>query len=156
MPSPGPLLLTCWYSEQVLSCALRVAWPCVVAIIALRIVSFPLPRGWNPTLVPAPGVSLLDALVFLWAGYYGSHRTGRFITGVVLASVTSLVGFTTFFIYAAVTSPSLLLSPFEKPFIFVIVATLLGLALGFAVAAGIVGAAVGRWLPPSYSRARAS
>jgi len=74
----------------------------------------------------------------------------------VMASVTSLVGFTTFFVYAAVASPSLLLSPFEKPFIFVIMATLLGLALGFGVAAGIVGAAVGRWLPPSYSRARVS
>jgi len=155
-PSLGPLRADVWYMKQVLSVLWRVAWPCVVAIIALRIVSFPLPRGWNPSLVPAPGVSLLDALVFAWAGYYGSQKTGLFITGVVMASVTSLVGFTTFFIYAAVTSPSLLLSPFEKPFIFVIVATLLGLALGFAVAAGIVGAAVGRWLPPSYSRARTS
>ena len=155
-PSLGPLRADVWYTKQVLSVLWRVAWPCVVAIIALRIVSFPLPRGWNPSLVPAPGVSLLDALVFLWAGYYGSQRTGLFITGVVMASVTSLVGFTTFFIYAAVTSPSLLLSPFEKPFIFVIVATLLGLALGFGVAAGIVGAAVGRWLPPSYSKARVS
>jgi len=155
-PSLGPLRADVWYLKQVLSVLWRVAWPCVVAIIALRIVSFSLPRGWNPTLVPAPGVSLLDALVFLWAGYYGSQRTGRFNTGVVLASVTSLVGFTTFLIYAAVASPSLLLSPFEKPFIFLIVATLLGLALGFGVAAGIVGAAVGRWLPPSYSRARAS
>ena len=155
-PSLGPLRADVWYMKQVLSVLWRVAWPCVVAIIALRIVSFPLPRGWNPSLVPAPGVSLLDALVFTWAGYYGSQKTGLFITGVVMASVTSLVGFTTFFIYAAVTSPSLLLSPFEKPFIFVIVATLLGLALGFGVAAGIVGAAVGRWLPPSYSRARTS
>ena len=155
-PSLGPLRADVWYMKQVLSVLWRVAWPCVVAIIALRIVSFPLPRGWNPSLVPAPGVSLLDALVFLWAGYYGSQRTGRFITGVVMAAVTSVIGFTTFFVYAAVTSPSLLLSPFEKPFIFVIVATLLGLALGFGVAAGIVGAAVGRWLPPSYSRARTS
>ena len=155
-PSLGPLRADVWYMKQVLSVLWRVAWPCVVAIIALRIVSFPLPRGWNPSLVPAPGVSLLDALVFTWAGYYGSQKTGLFITGVVMASVTSLVGFTTFFIYAAVTSPSLLLSPFEKPFIFVIVATLLGLAQGFAVAAGIVGAAIGRWLPPSYSRARTS
>ena len=155
-PSLGPLRADVWYAKQVLSVLWRVAWPCVLAIIALRIVSFPLPRGWNPSLVPAPGVSLLDALVFLWTGYYGSERTGRFITGVVMAGVTSLAGFTTFFIYAAVTSPSLLLSPFERPFMFVIVATLLGLALGFGVAAGIVGAAVGRWLPPSYSRARAS
>ncbi len=155
-PSLGPLRADVWYMKQVLSVLWRVAWPFVVAIIALRIVSFPLPRGWNPSLVPAPGVSLLDALVFLWAGYSGSQRTGRFITGVVMASVTSLAGFTTFFIYAAVTSPSLLMSPFEKPFIFVIAATIFALALGFGVAAGIAGAAVGRWLPPSYSKARVS
>jgi hypothetical protein len=74
-PSLGPLRADVWYLKQVLSVLWRVAWPCVVAIIALRIVSFPLPRGWNPTLVPAPGVSLLDALVFLWPDI--TVHTGR-------------------------------------------------------------------------------
>ena len=49
-PSLGPLRADVWYMKQVLSVLWRVAWPCVVAIIALRIVSFPLPRGWNPSL----------------------------------------------------------------------------------------------------------
>jgi len=125
-------------------------WPCLVAIVALRIVSFPLPGGWNPSLVRAPGVSLLDAAIFLWAGYYGSHRTGRLGTGIVAAAATSFLGFATFFVYAAITTPSLLLAPFEKPFIFVIVSILLVMALGFGIAAGTVGAMVGRWLPPGF------
>ena len=144
-PSLGRLRADAWYIEQMFSVLWRVAWPCIVAIIALRILSFPLPRGWNPGLAPAPGMSLVDALVFVWAGYYGSQRTGRFITGIVMSAVTSFLGFTTFFVYAAVTRPSLLLAPFEKPFIFVIMAILLTMAFSFGVAAGTIGAAAGRW-----------
>lgn len=155
-PSLGRLRADAWYIKHVLSVLWRLVWPCVIAIAALRILSFPLPRGWNPSLVPAPGVSLLDALVFLWAGYYGSQRSGRLSTGIVISSVTSLLGFTMFFIYAAITTPSLLLAPFEKPFIFVIMAILMAIALGFGIAAGTAGAAVGRWLPPSRWRARVS
>ena len=83
-------------------------------------------RRMESQSLPAPGVSLLDAFIFVWAGYYGSMRTGRFSTGIVTSAVTSLLGVTMFFIAAAVTRPSLLLAPFEKPFIFVIVAVLLG------------------------------
>ena len=155
-PSLGRLRADLWYFKHVLSILWRVVWPCIVVIGALRILTFPLPSGWNPSLVPAPGVSLLDALVFLWAGYYGSQRTGRFSTGIVVASVTSLLGLTVFFISAAVTTPSLLLAPFEKPFIFVIIGTLTAIALGFGIAAGTAGAAVGRWLPPRRRMVRAS
>jgi len=101
-------------------------------------------------------VSLLDAVVFLSAGYYGSQRTGRLSTGIVISSVTSLVGFVVFFLYAAITRPNLLLVPFEKPFIFVITSIFLAMALGFGVVAGTVGGAVGRWLPPTRWRARLS
>ena len=152
-PSLGRLRADAWYVEQMFSVLWRVAWPCLVAIIAVRILSFPLPREWNPGLAPAPGLSLLDALVFVWAGYYGSQRTGRFSTGIVMAAVTSLLGFTTFFIYAAITMPSLLRAPFEKPFIFVIMAILLTMAFSFGIAAGTVGAAVGRWSSPNHGKA---
>jgi len=152
-PSLGQLRADAWYVEQMFSVLWRVAWPCLVAIIAVRILSFPLPREWNPGLAPAPGLSLLDALVFVWAGYYGSQRTGRFSTGIVMAAVTSLLGFTTFFIYAAITMPSLLRAPFEKPFIFVIMAILLTMAFSFGIAAGTVGAAVGRWSSPNHGKA---
>ena len=147
-PSLGPIRANVWYVRSVLSFLVRVLWPCALAIVALRIVSFPLPRGWNPGLVPAPGVSALDAIIFFWAGYYGAQRTGRLATGVLTAGVTSVIGFTIFFIYAALTNPRLLLAPFEKPFIFVIVAVLLSMALGFAIVVGAAGAVVGRRRTP--------
>ena len=155
-PSLGRLRADAWYVKQVLSVLWRVLWPCVIAIAALRLISFPLPGGWNPTLVQAPGVSLLDAIIFLWAGYYGSQRTGRFLTGIVTAGAASFVGISMFFVYAAATTPSLLVASFDKPFIFVIVSILLAMALGFGMVFGTVGAAVGRWLPPAAWRTRVS
>jgi hypothetical protein len=77
-------------------------------------------------------------------------------SGIVVASVTSLLAFTMFFTYAAVTRPGLLLAPFEKPFIFVIMGILMAIALGFGIAAGTAGAAVARWLPPRRSTVRLS
>jgi hypothetical protein len=155
-PSLGRLHADAWYIKHVISVLWRVVWPCIVAIMALRILSFPLPRGWNPSLVPAPGTSVLDALIVVWAGYYGARRSGRLSTGIITSTATCLVGFTTFFVYAAITRPSLLIAPFGNPFIFVIMAVLLVIALGFGVAAGTAGAALGRWLPPSRWKARAS
>jgi hypothetical protein len=107
--------------------------------------SFLLPRGSNPRLIQAPGVSLLDAVILLWAWYHGSQRTGQFTTGIVTAGATSFLGFSMLMVYAAVTTPGLLLAPVEKPFIFVIMTILLGMALGFGIVLGTVGAAVGRW-----------
>jgi hypothetical protein len=153
-PRLGRLRADVWYIKQVLSVLWRVTWPAVVAIMAQRIVSFPLPNGWNPSLVPAPGVSLLDAVIFLWAGYYGSRRTGRLGTGIITAGATSFIGFAMFLVYAAVTMPRLLLAPFENPFIFVIMSILLVLALSFGIVTGTIGAAVGRWLTPTTRRAR--
>ncbi len=155
-PSLGQLRADAWYIKQVLSVFWRLLWPWVVVIAVLRVLAFPLPGAWNPSLVPAPGVSLLDALILLAAGYYGSQRSGRLSTGIVISSATSFVGFTTFFIYAAASAPSLLLAPFEKPFIFVIMSILLAMALGFSLVLGTVGAAVGCWLPPTRLRARLS
>src|SRR5215471_19330193 len=66
-PSLGPLRANAWYIKHVVSILWHVMWPWAVAIGVLRILSFPLPSGWNPSLVPAPGVSLLDALIFLFA-----------------------------------------------------------------------------------------
>ena len=143
-PSLGSFRANVWYLRSVLGFLVRVLWPCAIAIVALRTVSFPLPRGWNPSLVPAPGTSALDAIIFLWAGYYGSQRTGRLATGMLAAGVTSVIGFTIFFVYAALANPRLLLAPFEQPFVFVIIAVLLAMALGLAIVAGAAGAVVGR------------
>jgi hypothetical protein len=95
---------------------------------------------------------LVDAFIFLWAGYYGALRTGRLATGVVSASTTSLLGFIMFLLYAGITTPSLFLAPFEKPFIFVILSVLFAIAVGFGTILGTLGAAVGRWSAPPHRR----
>jgi len=143
-PSLGSFRTNVWYLKSVLSFWVRLLWPWTITIVALRILSFPLPGGWNPSLVEAPGVSALDAIIFLSAGYYGSQRTGRLATGVLIAGVTSVIGFTIVFIYAALMNRRLLMAPFEQPFIFVIIAVLLSIALGFAIVVGAAGAVVGR------------
>lgn len=155
-PSLGRRRADAWYIKQAFSVLWHVVWPGVVAIALLRILSFPLPGGWNPSLVPTPGVSLLDAVVFMWAGFYGAQRSGRLSTGLVTATVTSLSGFTIFVVYAAITRPTLLLAPFENPFIFIIMTILLAIAVAFGIVAGMAGAAAGRWLPPSRWRAHFS
>ena len=152
-PSMGRLRADVWYAKHVLSVLWSLVRPCAVAIVALRIISFPLPTGSNPSLVPAPGVSLLDALILVWAGYYGARRTGRLSTGIVTAGATSIVGVTTFFAYALIVSPGLLRAPFEKPFILAITSVLVLIAVGFGLTLGTVGAAAGRWLRPARPNA---
>lgn len=144
-PSLGQRRADLWYLSQVLSVVWRLMWPCVVAIAAVNVLSFALPRGWNPGLVPAPGVSVLDGVALFGAGCYGAVRAGRMITGLITAVATSLVGFTLYFVHAVVTRPTLLLAPFEKPFIWLILATVLAIDLSFALGVGTVGALVGRW-----------
>ena len=148
-PALGRFRADLWYVKHVLSVLWSLIRPCAVAMVALRIVAFPFPAGWNPSLVPAPGVSVIDALILVWAGYYGAHRTGRISTGIVTAGATSIVGVTTFFAYASIAFPSLLRAPFEKPFILAITSVVLLIAVGFGLAVGGVGAAAGRWLRPA-------
>ena len=145
-PSLGRWRADLWYGAQVLSVLWRLIWPCAAAISAAILLTLALPRGWNPGLVPAPGVSVLDAVVLFGAGCYGALRAGRAVTGIVTAVATSLIGFSLFFVYAAVTRPGLLLAPFLDPFIFVILAELLAIAVSFGAGAGLAGALVGRWL----------
>ena len=136
-----------WYVAQVLSIVGHVVWPAVAAVLVLRILAFRLPGGWNPSLVPSPGTSTLDALILMWAAYHGAKHTGRMVTGILSALAVGLFGFGSFFAYALVTTPSLVLAPFETPFVIVIFFVVLGIALAFAVAAGMIGAAVARWTP---------
>jgi hypothetical protein len=134
-----------WYFAQVLSLAGRVIWPGLLAIVALRLLTFPLPGRTIPSLVPSPGTSLLDAVVLIWIGYHAAARTGQSITGILAASATGVLGFGSFFVYAIATQPSLLLAPVRTPFVVVIFCVLLLIAVLFAVVAGAAGAAAGRW-----------
>jgi hypothetical protein len=134
-----------WYFAQVLSLVGRVVWPGLLAIVALRLLTFPLPGRSIPSLVPSPGTSILDAMVLMGIAFYAARRTGQSITGIVAAVTTGVLGFGSFFVYAIATGPSLLLAPVQDPFVVVIFCVLLLIALLFAVVAGAAGAAVGRW-----------
>ena len=149
-PSLGRLRADAWYVRHVLSVVGRPVWPFALALVAVKSVLagfmlFPLAGPWIPSLVPAPNVSLLDAVFFLGAGYYGARRTGRLATGVVNAGVLSLIDFAMFAGYATLAFPTLFASIPEKPFILVIGCVFLAMAATFAVTLGTVGSAVGAW-----------
>ena len=148
-PSLGRFKADAWYWGHTLSVLGHLVWPFALALVAARIVvalfmAFPLSR-WNPSLVPAPNVSLLDAVFFLAAGYSGARRTGRLATGVVSATALGLVDFAAFAVVATLRFPTLPAAIRGNPFILLIGCTLLALALAFASALGAAGAVVGGW-----------
>jgi hypothetical protein len=145
-PALGSLRADLWYLRHVLSIVGRLALPFAVALIAARIVLaawmlFPLGGRWNPSLIPAPNVALLDAIFCVAAGYAGSRRTGRLMTGVVNAGVVGLLDFALFTMCAAWLVPGLPVAIARKPFILVIGATFLAIAMTFALVLGAAGAA---------------
>jgi hypothetical protein len=148
-PSLGRARANVWYIRHMLSMLWQLVWPFVVAIMALRVFSFPFVNFGNPSLLPAPAVSMLDAVILLLAGFCGAQRTGRVRTGLITATVTSLCSFLMFLAYASATTPGLLMAPFEKPFIFIILASLLSIAVAFGLAVGLLGAALGQRLSPA-------
>jgi glucose-6-phosphate-specific signal transduction histidine kinase len=64
------------------------------------------------SVMPAPGVSLFDALIYFAAAYHGVQRTRLTRTGLLAAGATSLVGFAVLFAAAAMITPGLVLAPF--------------------------------------------
>jgi hypothetical protein len=151
-PALGTLRANAWYIKHVVSVLWRLIRPCALVVASLTLLSLMVKGLWYGSLVQAPGVSLLDALIYLWAGYRGSRRTRLVRTGIVTAGTTSLVGFTTLFAAAAIRTPSLLMGPLENPAYLLIFAALLLTALGFAVVLGSISGAVGRWAPPAARR----
>jgi hypothetical protein len=153
-PALGTLRANAWYIRHVLSLLWRLIRPCAVAVASVTLLSLKVKALWYGSLVQAPGVSLLDALIYLWAGYQGSQRTGLIRTGMVAAGSTSLVGFTTLCAAAVVGTPSLLTIPFVLPAFLLIVSALLLTALGYGIVLGSIGGFVGRWTatPPQEAR----
>lgn len=154
-PTLGAFRANAWYVKHVLSVLWRLIWPCALALAGLTLLS-PIAKGWSRegfvgygSLVQAPGLSLLHALIYLWAGYHGSRRTHLIRTGMLAAGVTSFIGFTVLFTAIAIRDPGLILAPFFNPFIFVILSVLLLLALGYGVLVGAVGGVIGRWDAPT-------
>ena len=149
-PALGAFRANAWYFKHVLSVLWLLIWPCALAMAGISLVSLAVMRiPWNVSLVPAPRVSLLDALIYLWAGYQCSRRTGLIKTATIAAGATAFIGFTVTFTSFTIEDPSLLMAPFSKPFIFVILTLLMLLTLSAGVVVGAVGGVIGKWRPPA-------
>ena len=82
-------------------------------LVIVTVLSLKVKAVWYGSVVQAPGVSQLDTLIYVWAGYHGARRTRLIRTGMVAAGSTSLVGFMTLCTAVAIGTPSLLLVPFR-------------------------------------------
>ncbi len=159
-PALGALGAAAWYLKHVVSVLWHLILPCALTLAAITLVSLIVNRSsreayvWYGSLVQAPGLSLVHALIYLWAGYHGSQRTRLIKTGMLAAAATSFVGFTVLFTAAAISDPALILAPFSQPFILVILSTLLLLALSYGVLVGAVGGVIGRWVAPAPREVR--
>jgi hypothetical protein len=145
-PALGALRADAWYIKQVLSVLLRLIWPCVASAAALALLPLAFQIPWSPAAAPA--ISAFHCAIYLWAGYHGSHRTRLIKTGILTAAITSFFAIGFILAFAAIQTPGLLLAPFSKPFIFVILFVLLLIALGCGILIGAIGAIFGRWSRP--------
>lgn len=148
-PSLGPLRADAWYWGHVLSVLGHLVWPFALTLVAAKtalaaLMLFPLAGAWNPSLVPAPNVSVMDAVFFIAAGYSGARRTGRLAAGVVNATALGLIDFAAFAVFATLQFPTLPAAIRGDPFILLIGSVYLTLAVAFAGAFGAAGAAIAR------------
>jgi len=153
-PALGTLRANAWYIKHVLSVLWRLIRPYALTLATVTLLSLKAKGLWYGSLVQAPGVSLLDALIYLLAGYHGSQRTRLIRTGIVAAASTSLVGFATLCAAAAIGTPSLVKIPFVLPAYLLILSALAFTAVGYAIVLGSIGGFVGRWTsaPPQETR----
>ncbi len=167
-PTLGVRRAHIWYFRHVVSVLWHLIRPCALALVGVNLLRVLLgvvgpgalgndpasfvglmARGlWYGSVVPVPGVSALDALIYVWAGYHGFHRTRLVGTAVLAAGATSVVGSTMLFTTLAIGMPGLLLAPLSKPFVFVILATMLLIALGYGALMGAIGAFAAKWTVP--------
>jgi hypothetical protein len=104
------------------------------------------------SVMPAPGVSLFDALIYFAAAYHGVQRTRLIRTGLLTAAATSFIGFAILFSAAAVITPGLVLATYDKPFIFVILSVYLLVPVTYALLIGGLAGIVGKWPAPLARR----
>ena len=156
-PVLGAVRADAWYVKHLLSVLWRLMWPCALTLMALIVAAFKVKALWYGSLVQAPLVSLACGVTYFCAGYFAARRTGLVRTGTIVASAASVIGFLVQFTGFAIDEPRLVAAPFDKPFIFVILAVYLLIAMTYAAVAGFVGGMFGRWLPRhTVERASAS
>jgi hypothetical protein len=171
-PSLGALRANIWYIKHVLSVLWQLIRPSALVLagtsflLALTVfrpghhavqhspemppllLSLLVKGLWYGSIVPCPGTSLLDALIYFCAGYYGFQQTRLIRAGLLGAAATSIVGTTVLFAAAAMITPGLVLAVAVNPLLLLIFSVYLLVPLGYAVLMGAMGGVVGRWLPP--------
>ena len=156
-PSRGSFGADLWFVRRAAGAFARILGPGLVLVV-LPVASFVVSsmRGdalgffaWVPRALPAPGVSLLDAVIYMWAAYYASRRTRLLRTGLIAAVACSFVNLAVMFI-ALDLKFGLIQSMIAKPGVgwFVILAAYQALALVFCVVPGLIGATLGLALSP--------
>ena len=164
-PSVGRVRASLWYCAHVLSVLWHLIRPWALLVIAVNVlrvllgvsrewffgipgpmtvVGFIARSLWFGSVVQAPGLSLVDATIYLWAAYYCVRKTRLARTGILAAGTLSLIGFTILFSSLAISTPTLVAAAFSNPFIFVILATLALMSVSFAAVVGAIGALIAR------------
>ena len=171
-PLLGALGANLWYIKHVLSVLWQLIRPSALALAGLSILlaltvfrpghhaphqspatqpmlwSLLVKGVWYGSIVPCPGTSLLDALIYFGAGYHAFQRTRLLRAGLLAAAATSVVGTTVLFAAAAIITPGLALAVVVNPLLLLILSVYLLIPLGYAVLLGALAGVVGRWLPP--------
>jgi hypothetical protein len=145
-PALGTMRANAWYIQQVLSLLWHLIRPYALTVVALTLVSLEVKGLWYGSVVQAPGVSLLDSLVYLYAGYQAARRTQLIRTGALAAGSTSFIGFTTLFTAVAIRTPSVLTIPVTSPGYLLMFSVLLLIAVGYGAVLGFIGGIIGRWM----------
>src|SRR4029453_10692271 len=128
-PTLGALRANIWYIKHVLSVLWRVicpfslalAGPCILLALTVfrpghhavhhspemrpMFLSLMVKGLWYGSMVPCPGPSLLDALIYFLAGFHGFQRARLIRAGLLTAAATSVVGTTVLFAAAAMITP---------------------------------------------------
>jgi hypothetical protein len=103
---------------------------------------------WYGSIAPTPGVSLLDAFIYLAIGCHGFHRTRLIKTAALAAAATSFFGMIVLFAAAATITPGLVGAIFVNPLLLVIVSVYLLIPVGYAALLGALAGSIERWLQP--------
>ncbi len=99
---------------------------------------------WFGSVLPAPGLSALDALIYAGVACYAATRSGLARTGIVSAAATSVAGSVVLFAAAACITPGLVAAVFEHPALLLILSVYVLVPLLYSVAWGVVGGLAGR------------
>jgi hypothetical protein len=166
-PALGRFRADLWYSRQVLGFLWRAIWPEVLVLAALNVFLAltvfrpghhashqPTPPTlltvvfriiWYGSVAGTPGVSMLDAALYLLVACRAASRTRLVITGPLVATATSVAGLIVLFVAAAAITPGLAVALVFQPLLFLILSVYVLVPLVYSSLFGLVGGCCGRW-----------